>query len=161
MGAAQLVRLDPFINDVHGIISLPSRNTRGGGHIWARLQWVCAVGAGARPAQLVHGVRPTSPDGSLVALATGDADPPTRSVAHLARVRYDQPRTRMAASRRVDSVTMPWQSKSPIFLRGRHGRWVHRVCRRGTFEARRNLPLNSLSEPAMQRGCTSHRMATP
>ena len=44
-------------------------NTRGVGQSWAPLQWVCAVGAGARPTLLVHGVHLASLYVTVVALA--------------------------------------------------------------------------------------------
>jgi hypothetical protein len=81
---------------------------------------------------------------------------PARPGPYFARVRYDQSQPPMTASRRVDVETMPRQSKSEAFFRLRRRRQVHTVGRRGTVEARRNLPLNPLIDRATVRACSFH-----
>ena len=90
------------------------------------------------------------------AAGKAEAGTPTRTDAYLARVKFGQSRSPMAALRQVFSDFMPWQSKSVAFSRLRHGRQVHRVCRRRTVGARRDLPLNLCVDPATVRACSLH-----
>ena len=88
---------------------------------------------------------------SKLVAGKAEAGRPTRSVAHLARVIHGQSRSPLTALRGLDSVTMPWQSKSGRFERVRRSRCTHPAGRPGTVRARRNLRLNLLDDSATVR----------
>ena len=86
----------------------------------------------------------------------GEASPPTQSDASLASVRWQYAKPFTPPLRRVMLQCDSGASKFRRLAALRHGRWVSRAGRPGTFGARQNLPLNLLIDPATLRACCSH-----
>ena len=92
--------------------------------------------------------------------ATAEEGPPTRPDAYFPRVLSIESETTMASTSRVSGQGSYGTPKFKRFGVVRHGSCTHPAGRRGAGQGCRNLPLNSLNEPATQRGFTFHRMAT-
>ena len=90
---------------------------------------------------------------------TAEAEPPTRPDSYFPRVILIESQSIMASTLRPASHMSSWTPKFKRFGVVRHGSCTHPAGRRGAGQGCRNLPLNSLNEPATQRGFTFHRMA--
>ena len=94
--------------------------------------------------------------------AIAEADPPTHPDSYFPRVlsQLSQPIMASSSTPRHASIASSGLSKLGCFQGVRRGSCTHPTGHRGAGQGYRNLPLNSLNEPAMQRGFTFPRMAT-
>ena len=92
--------------------------------------------------------------------ATCEARRPTRPDSYFPRVIWQWVKSLMASTSRIAGQGRSRKSKFGVSGAVRHGSCMHPAGRRGAGQGCRNLPLNSLNEPATQRGFTFHRMAT-
>lgn len=92
--------------------------------------------------------------------ATAKAGPPPRPDSYFPRVVLIESRSIMASTPRPAFNMSSWTSKLDPFSAVRRGRWVSTAGRTRTVQARRNLSLNPVNDPAKPRGFTFHRMAT-
>ena len=92
--------------------------------------------------------------------ATCEARRPTRPDSYFPRVTWYWVKSLMASKSRVSAQGRCRTSKFKRVGALRHGRCTHPTGRRGAGQGCRNLLLNSLNEPATQRGSTFDRMST-
>ena len=92
--------------------------------------------------------------------ATCKAGPPTRPDSYFPRVIWQWVKSLMASTSRTAGQGRSGKSKLGVSGAVRHGSCTHPASRPGAGQGCRNLPLNSLYEPATQRGFTSDHMGT-